>query len=135
MKRSALKRTQPRRCWDAAREKVDGEGMCRLAGRHGQCAGRLEAAHIIGRERDYWLPLSAYEDAGLRIVAAADIPVAPVRVVPMCTRHHRLYDAHELDLLGHLTAEEEAQAVLDADGLELARRRLCPSAYKETVAA
>jgi hypothetical protein len=34
------------------------------------------------------------------------------------------------DLLGHLTPQEEAQAVLDANGLENARVRLCPSAYK-----
>lgn len=37
-----------------------------------------------------------------------------------------LHAHHKLDLLGYLTAEEEAQAVLDAGSLEAARRRLGP---------
>jgi hypothetical protein len=118
MKRTPLKSSQPKRDWTEARAKVDAEGRCRFwrGGPSGLCVGRLEAAHIVGRHRDYFMPLSAYEDAGFRIIAAVSLEVAPERIVPLCAHHHDAYDAHELNLLGFLTAEEEAQAVLDAGG-------------------
>lgn len=116
---------QPKRDWAAAREKVEREGGCRLAyqlERH--CVGPIQAAHIIGREVDKnALPGDHFNDITGKWYVYA------VRIVPLCRHHHRLYDAHELDLLGYLTAEEEAQAVLDAGSLETARRRICPTAY------
>lgn len=139
---------QPRRDWTEARAKVEAEGVCRLAGvgcptmtgcdckeTHGECVyecfGRLEAAHIIGRACD--LRESPYHDH-LSVITGRTW-VYRVRVVPLCSRHHRQYDRHEIDVLGRLTPEEEAQAVIDADGLENARVRICPSAYKRTEAA
>jgi hypothetical protein len=104
--------SQPHRDWTDARAKVEEEGRCRRC--HG---GRdLEAAHIIGRQHD--------KDAGYIVV--------PIRVAPLCRSCHRKYDDHELDLMPHLTLEEQARAVLDAGGIELARQRTCPLAYKET---
>jgi hypothetical protein len=91
------------------------------------CDGPLEAAHIIGRDRDGVPPLVL----GQRDFWKPNL-VVPNRIVPLCRKHHRAYDAHELDLLGYLTAEEEAQAVLDAGSIESARRRLCPSEYRRT---
>lgn len=122
-----MKRTQPKRCWAAARAKCDAEEACRV-GPVG-CEGRLEAAHLVGRDRDQF-ELDGWPRLG-------PWRVEPVRIVPLCTKHHDRYDgrAHpRLDLLGHLTAEEEAQAVLDAGGLELARRKLAPAAYRSVAA-
>lgn len=71
------------------------------------------------------------------------IIVAPVRIVPLCgpatdsaTCHYGL-DSHRRDfsLLGKLTPEEEAQAVLDAGGLELVRVRVAPSEYPSKIAS
>ena len=123
---STLKQKQPKRDWSAARAKVEREEVCRL-GRDGGCEGRLEAAHLIGRDRDMFDTDGYGPCAGWRTVL-------PVRIVPLCSKHHKAYDAHELDLLGCLTPEEEAQAVLDADGLEAARRRLAPLAYRDDLA-
>jgi hypothetical protein len=61
--------------------------------------------------------------------------VEPDRIVPGCADCHGSYDIGETDLLGKLTLEEELQAVRDArelrgSGIERARRRLWPTAYK-----
>lgn len=139
-----MKRSQPRRDWTAAREKVEREGRCRIEmrlvyGITGTCAGPLEAAHIIGRECDEYVAAWAIEMETLDVsqrpkTAYATWRVDPDRIVPLCHKHHRAYDDHELDLLGYLTPEEEAQAVLDAGSLESARRRLCPSEYRRQAA-
>lgn len=127
--------TQPRRQWQQAREKVDHEGMCRVAaggwGRNPCDESTVEAAHIIGREHDKNMPMFRF---GRPTAPWRSYTVAPCRIVPLCRKHHRAYDAHELDLLGYLTPEEEAQAVLDAGSLESARRRLCPSEYRREAA-
>lgn len=132
----------PKRDWQSAREKVERERFCRVAkatlesasvwGAMGGCSGPIEAAHIVGREHDKMTP------GFFRTPRTGGFwPVSPERIVPLCSRHHQLYDDHKLDLLGYLMAEEEAQAVLDCaatpdqPGLEIARRRLCPSAYRE----
>lgn len=127
------KRSQLRRDWTSARAKVEAEGKCRLGGRmDDQCQGKLEAAHIIGRDRDLDSP-NGMNPLGHDPNAYF---VMPDRIVPLCSVHHRLYDAGDRDLLGRLTAVEEAQAVLDSSvnngpGLESARRRLAPSGYSE----
>jgi len=114
-----LKRSQPKRLWDDARAKVEREDRCRFCG----CGGRLEAAHIMGRKYD-------------KPVFEADktLYVNPERIIPLCPDHHRQYDAHSLDILGYLAIEEQVQAVIDAGGIEQARRRLAPSAYLEVAA-
>lgn len=115
-----------KRDWSSARQKVVDEGTrCRVCKR----TLRVEAAHIIGREHD--------RDSRNGLVWGHDADacfVRPDRIVPLCgpatdlNTCHGKYDAHRLDLLPHLTREEEAQAVADV-GLEAARMRLCPSAY------
>lgn len=119
-----VKRSQPKRDWSDARAKVEAEAQCRLS-RWKPCEGPLEAAHVVGRERD-WFDLEGYRTHGLR-----RLKVEPMRVVTLCRRHHRLYDDHDIDLLGYLAPEEEAQAVIDSCGLEQARVRLAPSLYPE----
>ena len=108
-----------KRDWKDARRKVDSEGMCRVCGR--SC--ELEAAHITGRVYDQPKP------------GQKTRWVNPDSIVPLCGQFspewscHTLYDSKQLDLLGHLTPQEEAKAVLDLGSIESARRRLCPSAY------
>lgn len=83
-----------KRSWEAARAKVDREGCCRV------CSGGLpQAAHVIGRDHD------RHDDDGV-------VRVNPADIVPLCARHHTAYDARQLDLLPHLTKDEQAQAVL-----------------------
>lgn len=117
--RTPLKRSQPKRNWKDARAKVDIEAVCRyMAPDSDPCQGPLEAAHIVSRQHD----LFAHEGA----VAW----VNPHRIVPLCKKHHRAYDAHELDILAALTTREQAQAVEDCGSIETARVRTCPSLYK-----
>lgn len=92
-----------RRDWSEAQSKRD-EG-CRICGAH-----PVELAHVVGRARD--------ERRGNVAHVNAD------SIVPLCRGHHQDYDAHRLDLMGYLTATEQARAVLDAGGIELARRRI-----------
>lgn len=99
-----------RRDWAEPRAKVEEEGRCRYCGRSDR---RLEAAHVIPRS-----------------VAPGLANQGAVNVVPLCGGDasgpgcHERYDAHEISLLGYLTAREEAAAVLIAGGLELARRQI-----------
>jgi hypothetical protein len=121
--RAAQGHTKLRR-WDEARRKVETEGICRARDcvrRHG-----LQAAHLAHREYDIRRPL-AWPHEWKRPVL-----VHPDRIVPLCPEHHRAYDAHDLDLLGLLTTEEETQLVADL-GLELARKRVAPSDYREPI--
>lgn len=127
-RKGAPKRTQPRRDWTFARNKVESEDQCRVWSHsldETGCDGPLEAAHLIGRARDFFTAgfVTSYKQDRKVLI------VVPVRIVPLCRKHHRLFDAHEIDLLPALTPEEQVQAVMDAGGLELARRRLAPTAY------
>lgn len=124
MKRTPLTRSTPlqrgnakrkpgiRRDWSLAIGKRDEEGACRVCG----STVRVESAHVISRTCDLTWP-------GVVTV------VRPERIVPLCAECHRAYDAHTLDLLPHLTLAEQVQAVADV-GLEQARVRLAPSAYR-----
>jgi hypothetical protein len=73
----------------------------------------VEAAHLIGREHD-----------GPRTLGDETLWVNPVDVVPLCVTHHRSYDRRTIDLLPHLTVEEQARAVFVAGGIAAAWRRL-----------
>lgn len=112
--------SQPRRDWKQAREKCEREGGCRVCG-----VWPVEAAHVVGRAAD--------KDTRPR--KGGTWTVMPQRVVPLCAEHHRAYDAGSFDLLPHLEIGEQMWAVSDAGGIELARRRLCPSQYRERRAA
>lgn len=113
-----MKRSQPKRDWTEARAKVDTEGACRICGT-GQ---NLEAAHLAGRRFDR-------PRQGRSILY-----VDPVSVIPLCRRDHQLFDAHQLDVLGVVTTEEQARAVMDLGSIETARIRLAPSEYRQVAA-
>lgn len=78
------------RDWTAAREKVDDEGHCRVCGR----SIVLDPAHIIPRSR---VSAGPGED--------------PRNIVPLDRTCHTAYDEGTLDLLPHLTRDEQAYAV------------------------
>ena len=116
--RHTKKRSEPPRDWTLAIAKKEEEGRCRVC--NSTEAFGLECAHILGRKYDQ--PITP----GLTTLL-----VLPDRIVPLCSeetngRCHRRYDAHELDLLPYLTAEEQAQAVLDAGSVGLALKRISP---------
>lgn len=116
---------QQRRYWVTARGKVMIEGACRVDGRDGTaCEGQLEAAHVLARQYDPSVTMDdIVRDAALgdyeRIVERDD-------VVPLCRRHHGLYDAHKLDLLPYLSYVEQAAAVRHV-GIVRALRRITSS--------
>lgn len=97
-----------KRDWTQARRKVDLEVCCRVCG----SVQRVEACHVVGRKHD------------------KDGFVNPDSIVPLCgpattsSTCHGRYDSGWLDLAPFLTAEEGAQAVLDAGSLWLAVRRV-----------
>lgn len=127
-----LTQRPPRRLWVDARAKVDREAECRLSGLGG-CEGRLEAAHAVGRDRDQF-PIEGREH-----LWAKGWYVAPERIVPLCTQHHHAFDHGLIELLGRLHLVEELQAVRDSrvaheSGIEAARRRLAPLAYRRAAA-
>jgi hypothetical protein len=111
--RKPMKRSRPDRDWSDAVTKLE-HTVCRLCG-----DPRVEAAHVIGREND-----RPKHEGTQRLW------VNPDAVIPMCHAHHVAYDAHELDILSVLQLEEQIRAVIDAGGIELARVRTAPLAYR-----
>lgn len=108
-RRPAAPRPQaPPRDWSDARAKVDAEGACRVCS---AAQVRLEAAHTIGRVHDR------------PRIPGGPLWVDPLDVVPLCVDDHRAYDARRLDLLPHLSREEQAAAVAHV-GIARALRRL-----------
>jgi hypothetical protein len=113
------------RSWDAAREKCDLEQGCRICG-----AWPVEAAHIIGRDKDGDFPV--------RNEDWSPWDVAPDRIVPLCHDHHQGPNgqhAKRLELLSYLTLPEQIQAVADAGGISRAMVLLSPSTNPKRVAA
>lgn len=110
----------PKRDWKDARAKVEAEGQCRVCGR--SCC--LEAAHLTGREHDPKKGSVRY--------------VRPESIIPLCGSQspewscHVEYDAHRLDLLSHLTLEEELRVVEDTGSLISALRRVAPNFMRES---
>lgn len=94
-----------KRNWQDSLQKVEEQPYCRVCG-----SPFVEQAHVIGRARDE-------RRGGVRYVN-------PDSIVPLCAEHHRAYDGRRLDLLPYLTVAEQARAVIDADGIEAARRRI-----------
>lgn len=127
-RKRSLKSTGPKRDWTAAIAKRDGEECCRL-GRDGTCSGRLEAAHVTGREHDP--PWSPPDDFDPDTDEVFELWVRPESVVPLCSSHHRRYDLGAVDVLPVLTLDEQLRAFLDLDGIEAARLRTAPTAYSE----
>lgn len=131
-RKQTLKSTGPKRDWTRARAKVIAEEVCRL-GRDGTCSGQLDAAHVTGREHDP--PWSPPDDFDPDIDDVFDLDVRPESVIPLCRSHHRRYDEHHIDVLHVLTIDEQIRAVLDLDGIEPARLRTAPTAYRQEAVA
>jgi len=70
-----------------------------------------ELAHVIPRTFDR-------QRGTLGVVVRVD----PLSVVPLCDRHHWLYDSHRLDLTPHLTREELDRAASVVGRVEALRR-------------
>lgn len=106
----------PRRDWKDARAKVDAEGVCRVCG----TGVGLQAAHTALRGHD-----KPKKPGGKTLW------VNPRGICPLCPDDHAAFDAHRLDLLGYLTADEQVYVVEAMFGIENARIRLAPSAYRK----
>lgn len=128
LRRSPIKRSQPKRNWVAARMKLSDEGCCRSCG----AATKLEAAHIIGREHDRQPPVG--HRWGTDGPWEQPYVVDPTRVIPLCSDCHRADHRGELDTLPLLALSEQIQAVADAGGVELMRLRTLPSENPKRVA-
>jgi hypothetical protein len=133
-----------RRDWSAANAKLEAEGCCcRACGRHESelrmRSLRLERAHIVGREHDRTPPVGWDEDRDGRW--REPYRVVADRVLPLCgpstdpSTCHGAQHNRRLELLPLLSAAEQVQAVADAGSIELARKRLAPSAYPDRIAA
>lgn len=114
-----------KRDWSKANAK---RTRCRLS-HLGGCEGTVQLAHVIGCAVDIFELVPGSSRQRVTYNGNDPLVVHPVRVVPLCRKHHLLYDGHDLDLVGHLTPEEEAQAVLDAGGMYQALMRLWPSHF------
>ena len=77
------------------------------------CEGPVEFAHITPRKLDKRNSSSA-----------KGYVVDPLDICPLCKGAHMRYDAGELDLLPYLTVDEQARAVLRAEGIMAALIRL-----------
>jgi hypothetical protein len=112
-----MTRPSPRRDWSDAEAK---RTYCRVCGSF----KHLELAHTMGRLHDK-----------PKVEGGRTLWVNPHSVIPLCGPFpegcHGAYDHHQLDILSFLTLQEQAQAVLEAGGIELARRRLAPSLYRK----
>jgi hypothetical protein len=117
LKRSPLKRKTPRRDWSDAEKK---RGPCRVCGFQAS-----ELAHTIGRAKQ---DKRIKRKQGDVWVESDVLWINPSSVVPLCTVHHREYDARQLDLLPYLSIAEEVNAV-ETVGIESAYRRLVPSLF------
>lgn len=127
--RKPMKRSQPQRDWTDALAKVEEEGCCRICKRTDR---KLDAAHVLGREHD-----EPKVGEGGRILQT--LYVHPDRIIPACGPFpegcHGDIDMRRINLLPHLTLNEQIQAVRDAGGIEAARIRLAPVEHKREVEA
>ncbi len=139
----------PPRDWRDARAKVDAEGKCRACGRPDTQVD-LEAAHVSGRRFDEHKACTTCRNTGtvtingkLRTCGVCKgrghqktLYVDPVRIIPLCGPEsdprtcHGKEHAGTLELLPLLKLDEQLQAVKDFGGIENARVRLAPSAYR-----
>lgn len=119
LKRTRMKRSQPRCSWQAAIRKLEREGACRVCG----CTTDVQAAHTVSRQ------LQDVEVEGPR--GGRYLLVKEDAVVPLCGDFgngcHGKYDRRELDLLPYLFLAEQINAVEAAGGIASAYRRLTGS--------
>lgn len=116
--------SEPDRDWTDARAKVDEEGSCRICKRSAAPGHPLEAAHVLGREHDE-PKVSAHTGEILKALY-----VHPDRIVVLCGPFpegcHGDVDYNRVNLVHHLTIEEQIQAVKDAGGIAPAWVKLAP---------
>jgi hypothetical protein len=123
-------RSEPDRDWTDARAKVEAEGCCRIC----KCSDRkLEAAHILGRKYDE--PKVSKRTGEI----LKELYVYPDRIVPLCGPFpagcHGEVDYNRVNLVHHLTIEEQLQAVKDAGGIAPAWVELAPVGPREDAKA
>ena len=109
-----MKRGSPKRDWTDSVAKLYDEACCRVCGSHSQ----LQQAHTAWCKFDQPKP------------GRKTLWVNPLDTVPLCLDDHLAYDAGNLDLLGYLTVEEQVRVVQHLGGIEAARMRLAPLAYR-----
>lgn len=97
------------RDWNEAIEKATREARCRVC-----FAMPVQIAHLAGRRYD---EIVRTRTGKKKAVVKAD------ETMPLCERHHRAYDAHELDLTPYVTPAERS-AVERLLGAERAQIRL-----------
>lgn len=110
-----MKRSQPSRDWRDANTLK--RGPCRICG-----TPDAELAHLSARVHD------PYTRPGSKTRY-----VRPDSVIPLCSAHHRAFDAHELSVLPVLTLEEQVCVVSDL-GLYMAYIRVCSISRAERAA-
>lgn len=101
------------RVWTEEANDKRAEG-CRICG-----DSTVELAHVTGRTHDR-----------PRTPGAETVYVEPESVIPLCSEHHRAYDAKALDIISYLRTPEQVRAVEDLGSIESARRRLCPLEFR-----
>jgi len=120
-RRRRPRRIQPKRDWTDARAKVEAEGCCRICKRSDR---KLEAAHVLGRQHDEPKVNKATGET------LKELYVDPNRIVPLCGPFpegcHGDVDYNRVNLVHHLTIEEQVQAVRDAGGIAPAFTALAP---------
>lgn len=110
-----MKRSQPKRLWDDALEKVRSEGRCRSCGQGGVVGlFGLQIAHLLGRK---------YDSVVVGPRGGKYRYVDPDNVVALCWPCHLEFDAHRLSLIGKLTMAELRNTIKTV-GKHRARRRL-----------
>jgi len=127
--RRPMRRSEPKRDWTDAHAKVQEEGCCRICKRTDR---PLEAAHVLGREHDE--PKISKSTGEI----LKELYVHPDRIFPACGPFpagcHGDAEHRNINVLSHLTLEEQLQAVRDAGSIEAARIRLEPVNYNAEVA-
>lgn len=128
-----------------ARAKVYAEGKCRNCGRTDEQVP-LEFAHVSGRRFDEPKPCKICNGTGSRFESPCAVCdgrgvtktryVHPDDGIPLCGPHADPRSCHakdhkgEIDILPLLTVAEQLRAVKHFEGIENARVRLAPSAYR-----
>jgi hypothetical protein len=96
---------------------IDAQTPCRLCGSQGQ----TERAHTAGRKHDERTGKGRWK-------------VHPLDIVPLCRPCHTAYDAGRVDLLPYIDVDEQVRVVQHLGGIESARMRLAPLAYRKAAA-
>lgn len=119
-----MRRSQPKRDWSAI--EIDQFTPCLVCG----IVGRTERAHVSGRKYDQPHPDRP---------TSKTLWVNPLDIAPLCgpaldpqSCHYR-FDHGLLDLMEHLTPEQQLRAVELHGSIEQARRRLAPLDYRREI--